>query len=303
MKDQFSFRGLAVAALLLTSAIAGIASAQAPTAVNPPGVIAVSPGKFEIEIGNRPAVESLRLFNLGDSEVEIEASVANWVLAEDNSVQVVEPTEQSLDQWIIINPVRFTIPARGSQTVRFAVRPRVAPTDGEHRAMIYFEEQLPTDRTPGEVYVNFKVGVAVYGNAGEVIRESTLNDVGVVADESVIVARYDVSSLGNAHVRLGGQYAIWSASSFPGAASMIPIADADEADTALPEGVLIAGVVPRMPVLAGTRRTVPVVVGHALQPGEYIFASLGDVSGEEFREAVRFVVPQRAGTAAGQQED
>ncbi len=273
--------------------------------VHPPAVVAVSPGKFEIEIGNRPAVQSLRLFNLGDEEVEVQASVANWILAEDSTVVVVEPTEQSLDQWVVINPLRFKIPPRSSQTVRFAVRPRVAPDPGEHRAMLYFEEVLPEVRNPGEVYVNFKVGVAVYGNAGEIRREPELHGIEVVSDHRVFAARFDLSSHGNAHVRLGGQYAIWPVTAFPGVSSVIPIAQAGEPEVELPAGVLAAGILPNVPVLAGTRREIPVVVQHALPPGEYVFATLGAVSGQEFREAIRFIVPARNATtvAGGQQED
>lgn len=302
MTSKFRIRAILTTTALLSVAFAGTAFAQLPAGAAPPAMIAVSPGKIEMEIGDRPTVQSLRLFNLGDREVDIATTVVNWVLADDNSVQVVEPTEQSLDQWVVVNPVRFTIPARGSQTIRFAVRPRVAPTDGEHRAMLYFEEQLPEDRDPGEVYVNFKVGVAVYGYAGDVQRRSDLHGVDVAADESVFVARYDLSSVGNAHVRLSGQYAVWSATTFPGSAAVIPIADLDQPDATLPEGVLAAGLLPRVPVLAGTRRDVPVVVTHSLPPGQYVFASLGDVSGEEFRQAVPFIVPQRT-SAAGQQED
>lgn len=272
--------------------------------VHPPAVVAVSPGKFDIEIGNRPTVQSLRLFNLGDKEVEIQASVANWVLGDDNRVQVVAPTEQSLDQWIVINPLRFKIAPRSSQTVRFAVRPRVQPEDGEHRAMLYFEEVLPEDRNEGEVYVNFKVGVAVYGNAGEVRRESDMHGIEVVSDHRVLAARFDLTSHGNAHVRMAGQYAIWPVNMFPGVSAVAPIADAGQPEAILPPGVLAAGKLPAIPVLAGTRREVPLVLQHTLPAGEYVFATLGDVSGSEFREAVRFVVPPRsAATAAGQQEN
>ncbi|NKB89653.1 MAG: hypothetical protein GKS06_15660 [Acidobacteria bacterium] len=45
------------------------------------------------------------------------------------------------------------------------------------------------------------------------------------------------------------------------------------------------------------------VVQHALPAGEYVFATLGDVSGAEFRDAVRFVVPPASAATAGQQEN
>lgn len=293
-----------LAASILCLSFAAAAYAQ-ETVVHPPAVVAVSPAKFEIEIGNRPTVQSLRLFNLGDREIEVEATVANWILSEDSTVVVVEPTEQSLDQWIVINPVRFKIAPRSSQTVRFAVRPRVQPEAGEHRAMLYFEEILPEERNAGEVYVNFKVGVAVYGNAGEIRREPELHGIEVVSDHRVFAARFDLSSHGNAHVRLGGQYAIWSVTAFPGLSAVIPIAQVGEPDAELPVGVLAAGTLPSVPVLAGTRREIALVVQHALPAGEYVFATLGAISGQEFREAIRFVVPVQNPTtvAARQQED
>ena len=292
---------LAVATICFSSAASTYAQEQV---VHPPAVVAVSPGKFEIEIGNRPSVQSLRLFNLGDSEVEVQATVANWTLTEESTVRVLEPTEQSLDQWIVINPLRFKIAPRSSQTVRFAVRPRVEPEAGEHRAMIYFEEILPSERNAGEVYVNFKVGVAVYGNAGEIHRQPQLHGIEVVSDHSVFAARFDLSSHGNAHVRLGGQYAIWPVSAFPGVSAVIPIAQVGEADVELPSGVLAAGVLPSVPVLAGTRREIPLVVQHELPAGEYVFATLGAISGHAFREAVRFVVPPSNSTAvAGRQQE
>jgi len=295
------FTLLAAAGLCFSGAVPAYAQ---DTVVHPPAVVAVSPGKFEIEIGNRPSVQSLRLFNLGDHEIEIQATVANWTLTEDSTVRVVEPTEQSLDQWIVINPLRFKIAPRSSQTVRFAVRPRVAPEDGEHRAMLYFEEILPEDRNPGEVYVNFKVGVAVYGNAGEIRREPELHGIEVVSDHRVFAARFDLSSHGNAHVRLGGQYAIWPVTAFPGISAVIPIAQVGQAETELPAGVLAAGVLPSVPVLAGTRREIPLVVQHTLPAGEYVFATLGEISGQEFRETVRFVVPaQNPATVAGRQQE
>ena len=288
-KLQFVRCTVLVALALAGLFVSGSAIAQGPV-VHPPAVVAVSPSKFDIEIGNRPSVQSLRVFNMGDQEIDVQASVANWVLTDANAVEIVEPDEQSLDQWIVINPLRFTIPPRSSQTVRFAVRPRVAPEDGEHRAMLYFEEVLPEDREPSEVYVNFRVGVAVYGNAGEIRREPELNGVEVVADDQAFAARFDVSSNGNAHVRLGGQYSVWPAGSFPGLSELVPMADA-AADGAMPAGVVAAGLLPGVPVLAGTRREIPLVAQHGLPSGEYVFAAVGEISGESFRQAVRFFVP------------
>ena len=41
-------------------------------------MVAVSPSRFEIEIGNTPSVQSLRVFNFGKKAVEVKVSLATW---------------------------------------------------------------------------------------------------------------------------------------------------------------------------------------------------------------------------------
>ena len=125
----------------------------------------------------------------------------------------------------------------------------------------------------------------------------------MVSDHRIFAARFDLSSHGNAHVRLGGQYAIWPVATFPGVSAVAPIAQAGDEGAELPAGVLAAGTLPSVPVLAGTRREVPLVVQHGLPAGEYVYATLGAISGHEFREAVRFVVPAQNTTVVGRQQE
>ena len=163
---------------LLPLAVAGLAlqaAAQEPSP--PPPQVGISPTRFELEIGARPTLESFRVVNLGDDPLEIQISVAHWEMDENNQVTVVAPTEQSLDQWMVINPLRFTLPPRQTQAVRFSIRPRVEPEPGEHRAMIYLQQILPEGGgTPG-IRFRFQYGVTVYGYAGEVRRLGKLHAV------------------------------------------------------------------------------------------------------------------------------
>ena len=77
----------------------------------PPPQVAVSPSVIETVLGNKPSNEVIHVYNLGDKPLTISTTVAHWDTNKNNQVRVIPPTEQSLDQWIIINPLSFTIPA------------------------------------------------------------------------------------------------------------------------------------------------------------------------------------------------
>ena len=108
-------------------AMAGVSAGE----LEPPAQIAVSPSRFEVEIGPKPTTEAVTVMNLGKDPVTIMVTVASWDLDELNKVRILEPDEQSLDQWMVINPLRFTVPSGKSQTVRFSIRPKIRPLPGE----------------------------------------------------------------------------------------------------------------------------------------------------------------------------
>ena len=253
----------------------------------PPISIGVSPPRFEIEIGSVPVTKAARVFNFGTKPLEIKASVHGWELDEKNQVQLVEPTEQSLDQWIVINPLRFTVQPGESQTVRFSVRPKVRPEPGEHRAIIYFE-QPPSNE--GSIAVVGRIGVAVYGYVGPVTRLGELNGIAVDAKAAAPVAGLDITSLGTAHVRLGGQYAIWPAAAYPGVETTRFLPELGEREIVLPEAIVDVGFLPALPVLPGDRRTLPLYLPPGMPPGEYVLDINGNLSGEPLDLAVPFTV-------------
>jgi hypothetical protein len=273
------------------AALACLTVAGAAWAVTPPAQIAVSPSRFELEIGSKPTTESVNLMNLSDQDVMIQVTTVSWDLDEANQIRILEPDEQSLDQWMVINPLRFSIPAGKSQTVRFSIRPRVEPEPGEHRAMIYFNQVLPESTKNRVLRVRFNVGVAVYGLAGDATRSGKLNEVRVVEGSNPLILRFDVSSEGLAHVRLNGQYAIYPAESYPGVEQTTLLADNLHTDTSLPESVLVAGYLPARPVLPDTRRDVLLQVPRELPPGDYVLDLNGELPGQTIDLAVPFTVP------------
>jgi P pilus assembly chaperone PapD len=250
------------AALTLLGAAAGFAQ------------IGVSPSIVETTLDERGAASALRLLNLGTRTVEVKVTVQNWDLDDANNVRVLPPNEQSLDQWIVVQPLRFTVAAGKSQTVRLAIRPRTRPEPGEHRAIVFFEEVAPKDEAVPAMRVLFRLGVAVYAYAGTVTRLGAL--CGITVDQDA--ALFDVESFGSAHVRLAGQYAIWEGAHYPGAAKTQAIADIDAPKPALPAHVVAAGPLPTLPVLPGARRRIRVGLPK-LGTGDYILdvkAKLGD---------------------------
>lgn len=250
----------------------------------------VSPSLFELNIGTKPSVHSLRLMNMGVGSAEVKVSVVPWSLNENNQIEVIPSSEQTLDQWIVFNPGRFTIAGKSTQTVRFSIRPRVRPQTGEHRAMIYLEQILPEAEKVETIRINFKVGVAVYAYVGDVERSGTVDDLEARADEEQIVARLDVQSVGNAHVRIRGDYYVWPVKLFPGEDSILNVAQVQ--DTSESIGTVVgSGKLPSLPVLPGTRRSIPLVTQHSLEPGEYVLAMIGNLSGIPFSRSTSFIVP------------
>lgn len=257
--------------------------------------VGVSPPKFEVKIDGKGRSQSLRIMNLSSEPVEMQAFVKNWTLNEQNKLQEAESSEQSLDQWIVFTPARFTIPPRSSQNLRFAIRPKVKPKDGEHRAVIYLEEVLSSrqQNTPGLTTIG-RLGVVVYAFAGEIKRASVLNSVSVDAKPNSTNAVFDISSTGNASVRMKGQYTIWRAGNYPGAKATQPISNVGKADTKLPANILEAGELQTTPVLPGTRRQLVMPINKKLPPGKYVLDVNGDLNGVAIDKGIPFTVPANA---------
>jgi len=256
----------------------------------PPPMIAVSPSRFVLEIGSTPSVESMRVFNFGKKPMEVQVDLATWNLDEQNKVRLVEPNEQSLDQWMVINPLHFTIPPGKSQSVRFSIRPRVRPEPGEHRAMIYFNQVLSEEPSDDPMRVKFRVGVAVYGTVGEVKRSGVLHSVELENGSNPVNAGLQISSVGTAHVRLDGHFSIWPASAYPGLDSNERLFNLDVPSAVRPEAVVQAANLPGIPVLAGNCRQIWFGTGKPLPAGDYILDldfALGD---NEYDRAMPFTV-------------
>jgi P pilus assembly chaperone PapD len=279
-----------------TSLVLSLASAMAfmiPEAIAME--IGVSPPRFEIKMDGKAKSQSIKIVNMSSEPVEMQAYVKNWTLNENNKLEEVSSTEQSLDQWIVFTPSRFTIPPRGTQSVRFAIRPKVKPTPGEHRAIFYLEEVPPANADPQTVKAIGRIGVVVYAYSGDVKRVAVINSINVDAKPTTVKATFDVSNTGNAHVRLKGQYAIWRAANYPGVKATQGIS---KDKSKLPANVMGIGDLDFAPILPSMRRQLTLPIDQKLPPGNYVLDINGDLSGVPIKQGIKFTVPVASGNPA-----
>ncbi len=279
------FKGTRSIALSVIAALAfGIPSA---TAIE----VGVSPPRFELEMNGKMSSQSISITNLSDQPVEMKAYIRTWTMSQNNELQDVESTEQSLDRWIVFTPSKFTIPPRASQTVRFAIRPKIQPQTGEHRAVLYFEEVVPETKNLDTVTTVGRMGVVIYAYAGQVKRAGALNSVTVDTKRNALSAVFDVSSNGNGYVRMNGQYTIWPVAKYPGAKNTQLLPNLGKPGTKLPDNVLDAGVLPVSPVLPATRRLLRLPINKKLPPGNYVLDINGKLSETTIDQGIPFTIP------------
>lgn len=236
--------------LLIAVPFTGTGAAEAP-----PGQIAISPSMVELTIENKPVNGSIRMQNLKKEPVSVKVELYNWTLDEQNHVKLIPGDAQSLDRWMLVSPVSFTIDPGASQVIRYSVRPSVKPEPGEHRAMIYLSEQSPeaVKKESGAVQVLFRYGMAVYGYSGAKHESAELTSI--TFDKASSSIKVLVRNSGNIHTRLTGNYTVWKAGTFPGFKVMREMNDNPKANPT-PAGLITSGTLHSTPVLPGHRRTI-----------------------------------------------
>jgi len=251
---------------------------KADAAGPPPGQVAISPSMVEQAIGDKPVNGSIRMQNLKKEPVSVKVDIYNWTLDEFNRVKLIPGDQQSLDRWMLISPIAFTLEPGGSQVIRYSIRPTGKPEPGEHRAMIYLTEQGTENekKESGAVQVRFRYGMAVYGYSGSKKESAELESL--TFDKGSMTIKAVVHNTGNVHTRLTGNYAIWKIGTFPGVKAMKEYFEKGE-NKAAPAGLIATGSMHSTPVLPGHRRT---IVEKLELPGNvngYVVAVSGMIGG------------------------
>jgi P pilus assembly chaperone PapD len=268
-------------ALLLFSA-AVPASADGGVKAPPPS-IGVSPSRMEVELKPGTTTGSATVLNLSDRDINVSSSLVGFDLDENNDFRELAPEPGTLPTAMIVNPVKFTIPAGGSQTVRFAIQTDRLKGEGEHRAMLFFSELV--DTSLAGVKLNFRLGMPIYALAGEPNPIAAFNDLRYDRERSQI--ELDISSFGNAQVRPTGYYLWWPLADFPeqsrafGEVARMVKNPSREKPSGLTGGRLVA-----KPIFPGTRRTVAAGLMPPPDGGEYMLVLQVDAGGQTLQQAI-----------------
>jgi hypothetical protein len=282
-------------AKLFSSAIAAlIAAATLVAAASPLWAFefAVSPMRVEIPLADRPVTRSLQVVNRSNRQMSLAVRVANFDLDDENKVREIPPTANSLDQWIIIRPLKFTVEAGQTRTIRFAVRPFTRPRTGEHRAMIFITRDTDSKTEKGQFDIGFRFGVAVYAHVGDVRRQAVLHTARAT-DRAV---ELDITSTGTASARFSGTYGIWPKTAFPGSAKAASALDLDKFRSTKdysPPGSLVASMVPDLPILPKTRRVIAAPYAKPLPPGEYTVFVAGMLGETRVRQHLPLTITKK----------
>lgn len=251
------------------------------------GQVALSPQVADLSLDGPSTTHSFRLSNQAKLPMHVAVTVSNWSMDIDGHVTTTASTAQSLDPWLEINPTSFTVAPGQSQVVRYAIRPAVPLTPGEHRAMVFFTEQPTPGDTPkaATLRVYFRLGAAIYAHVGPVRESGEIQTVSTDARAAIFTLR----NTGNATTRMRGQYALWAAASYPGDTSI----GIDQLQPAYqpPAGLLAHGKLPQDAVLPEASRRVVLAFGKsALPAGHYVLRAQGTLGATRIDRVVRFDV-------------
>jgi hypothetical protein len=199
-----------------------------------------------------------------------------------NQIELLPSTEQSMDQWTVVNPLNFVVKPQSSQTIRLAFRPPPLLTDGEYQTMIYFNQQL-SDNEPEKQQLRsrFRIGAAVYLQQGPMLPSATVNRAWLEGDRLLI----EVTNTGNTHVRFKGHGSLWNGE--PKANILNP----DKPTTEI-AGLLFYEPLPTTPVLPGHTRRLSIDLG-TVQPNpqtNYQLLLTGQLANQDLSMAIPITV-------------
>lgn len=269
--------------LLVLTGVVVTSLAEAATA--PPPSIGVSPSRLEVTVGSKTTMGSATVLNMSDRDIAVKASVVGFDLDEDNQFRELAPEPGSLATAMMINPMEFTIPANGSQTVRFAIMPDRLQGGGEHRAMLFFSELVDTNHAG--VKLNFRLGMPIYASIGEPNPIAVFNGMDFDAGSNELTL--DISSIGSSQVKPSGYYMWWPLSEFPSEARALRRVSELAGD---PNRQLrtdeVGGRLMTKPVFAGTRRMVIANLPPPQGSGEHMLVVQIDAGGQQLQRVFEY---------------
>lgn len=239
------------------------------------GQVGITPEKFIIDLDEGPRIHAYRLINMGSKPIRVAVDVTSFDMDEKNRLVRVPPDETALENWVVINPLEVEIPPNDSRVVRFSIRPAMELPEGEYRMAMQFRQmRLPEADTghdldedaSGLVFRSrFNIRSAIYATVGSIERTGRVLDHRLEADTLWLKVR----NTGNGHIRLAGNWALWSR---------------DGSGNARTEPPLYQGRLAARPVMPGDTRWLPVPLGESIAPGDYRIRLDARIGDQEIRD-------------------
>jgi hypothetical protein len=279
------FMGVLLALTLVNSALAqqsGPAMAE----------VGISPPYLDLPMSAAQKTQSFRFFNINGKPTNVKVSVLPWTLTAEGKVEFLASSAESIDQWVVVNPSRFSTEAGKSQVVRFSVRPATELSTGEHRFMMIFEqedqssEETADAESEGMMQALFRLESAVYVQVGDSTRSAELS----LLDSIPSQLRLGLKASGSANTRVIGQAAIYPAAQFPGAEKTKELPGVQNPDFVKPEPMLWTQIMPSAPVLPGSARELPLLIAPKLMPGRYVLDLNGTIGDAVLDRAFEFEI-------------
>ena len=248
----------------------------------PSAQVSISPSRFEITYDGKSKTHAITFINYSNRHISARLSLANWTLDNQKMIEIA-PTPQSLDQWMLITPLNFTVPPNETQTIRFAIRPRSKPSAGEHRAIIWIDEVLDSSHPSKGMTAKFRLGIPVYLNVPPVYAKGKLQKVTTRSDTKDLQVSLKYTNNGNVHDRLTGTVSLWKANTTLSKKQKIDILSQDTESNALLSKVTI----PARPILAKLKQTMIISLPKPKKKGRYLLVING-----HFKNGVEFTKEQ-----------
>lgn len=257
--------------------------------------VGFSPQYYDLSLDEAQKTHAFRLFNMTKEDKQVRVSVASWDFDDRGEIRLLPGTDASLEQWVVVNPVDFTITAGQTQAVRFSIRPATQLPPGEHRAMLIFDEVPPPKSASDEssagsqaaLRARFQFRTAIYCQVGDVTRTAELSQLSASAKGLHVRLR----ATGSANTRFDGQYMIWKSASFPGIDKVALLGNLSDKKPELPAGMVAAGRLPGQPVLPGGTHDYDVPFDTALGGGSYVAVLFGMLGRDKLAQQVALSVP------------
>jgi hypothetical protein len=177
------------------------------------GQVAIQPAFVELDLAKGRPSGRFVVTNITEQEQQFRITARFFDYSDSGALVFPDQSPRSLASFIKFSPTEFTIPAKASRAVRFAVVRRGALADGEYWAAMGLE-QLAARQTRMDVgqgrTVNLQVSTAllvpIFGSVGEIRYSGKLEKVALVAGPTGPVLQAVVANTGTGRLVAMGKY-------------------------------------------------------------------------------------------------